>query len=75
MQTLKASTIFKREGVFLLDQKDKALWVHTLWDPLEKIEKNSLHSKGGCIRRGKIIYQFKSGFSKIKENHDKIKTR
>ena len=33
-----------------MDQKDKAMWVHKLWDPLEKIEESPLHSKKEGIK-------------------------
>jgi hypothetical protein len=33
-----------------MDEKDKAMWVHTLWDPLEKIDQSPLHSKKDGIK-------------------------
>ncbi len=33
-----------------MEEKDKAMWVQTLWDPLDKMNKSPLHSKEEGIR-------------------------
>ena len=33
-----------------MDQRDKAMWVHTLWDPLDEMHQSPLNSKKEGIR-------------------------
>jgi DNA invertase Pin-like site-specific DNA recombinase len=40
----------KCERSFFMDYIDKAMWVHTLWDPLNEMHQSSLHSNREGIR-------------------------